>query len=279
MKIVRWSKIAHDFFHELWRDGKAEEAGISLIPSYRLTSEVSGQEDPAWKDVVFGYNKLTSKQIEKLSKEHSRNYTAGNHFVTFCCEPKKFLPYLEKRFLVSGGRLEKRRIESIDEFDDFDLIINCTGLGSKEMMKDSNLSPIRGQVARVRAPFLYEVVLHEDNDGNYVIPNTHDVILGGTHQVGDFNMNISAADSEFILSGCKRIFPGLETAEFMSEDVGLRPGRTEVRLEIEKRNEKPAVIHCYGHGGCGVTLCWGCADEILSKTVEMLKFPLITSKL
>ena len=276
---MQWSKIAHDFFHELWRKGEAEEAGISIIPTYRLTSDPMGQQDPAWKDVVFGFNKLTQKQIKKLSKEHSRNYTAGNHFVTFCCEPKKFLPYLEKRFLASGGRLEKRKIENLEEFDHFDLIINCTGFGSKEMVKDSNLSPIRGQVARVCAPFLYEVVLHEDNEGNYVIPNIYEVVLGGTHQIGDLNMNISAADSEFILSGCKRIFPSLESAEIMSEQVGLRPGRTEVCLEIEKRNEKPAVIHCYGHGGCGVTLCWGCADEILSKTIEVLNFPHVASKL
>jgi D-amino-acid oxidase len=30
-----------------------------------------------------------------------------------------------------------------------------------------------------------------------------------------------------------------------------------VRLEAEGR-----VVHCYGHGGAGVTLAWGCAVEV-----------------
>jgi D-amino-acid oxidase len=41
--------------------------------------------------------------------------------------------------------------------------------------------------------------------------------------------------------------------------VGLRPKRPAVRLE-----RVGDVIHCYGHGGAGVTLSWGCADEVVT---------------
>lgn len=144
-KIVEWSKSSHEFFHELWKNGLAEEAGITLIPIYRLTTDSEVQEDPCWHDVVFGFKKLKSNELLELSQEHGRKYRAGNHFITFCCEPTKFLPYLMKRFLNAGGRFEKRKVLSLDEFDDYSLIVNCSGLGSKEITKDTQMQSIRGQ--------------------------------------------------------------------------------------------------------------------------------------
>ena len=46
-------------------------------------------------------------------------------------------------------------------------------------------------------------------------------------------------------------------ARRLARDENVRPVRPEVRLEREGR-----VVHCYGHGGSGVTLAWGCADEV-----------------
>ena len=47
--------------------------------------------------------------------------------------------------------------------------------------------------------------------------------------------------------------------EVVGHKVGLRPARPSVRLE-----RVADVVHCYGHGGAGVTLSWGCADEVVS---------------
>ena len=50
----------------------------------------------------------------------------------------------------------------------------------------------------------------------------------------------------------------LAGARVLRHKVGLRPGRPTVRVEREGD-----VIHCYGHGGCGVTVSWGCADDVV----------------
>ena len=226
----------------------AEEAGITMIPVYRLTSDSNHPGIPCWKDVVLGFRVVGSEELSRLSVEHGRTYASGIHFVSFCCEPTKFLPYLTKRFLAAGGRIEKRKVSNLDEFNNASLIVNCSGLGSVEMTKDSKFHAIRGQVARVQAPWIYDVILHEDDEGNYIIPNTNCVILGGTHQVDDHNLKVSKADSDFIFNGCKKIFPSIQNATTIIEVVGLRPGREEVRLEAEHRQGKPTVIHNVGHG-------------------------------
>jgi D-amino-acid oxidase len=58
--------------------------------------------------------------------------------------------------------------------------------------------------------------------------------------------------------------PELAGAEVLGHRVGLRPVRPTVRLELEKLRTGHRVIHCYGHGGAGVTVSWGCAAEVLA---------------
>lgn len=51
--------------------------------------------------------------------------------------------------------------------------------------------------------------------------------------------------------------------------AGLRPSREPLRLDSERRIKslsQPSdvlVCHCYGHGGSGVTLSWGCAEDLV----------------
>lgn len=81
------------------------------------------------------------------------------------------LPYLYKRIQAAGGRIKRKRIETFEEVATFDLVINCTGLGAQVLIKDDvELRPVRGQVMRVKAPWINEVMIVDSDDGNHIIP-------------------------------------------------------------------------------------------------------------
>ena len=101
----------------------------------------------------------------------------------------------------------------------------------------------------------------------YTIPRRDITVLGGTAQRGDWTMEIRDEDEEEILEKCRSLWPELDKTKIVGRAVGLRPSRREVRLEVEHFNGKK-IIHNYGPGGAGVTLSWGCADEVLSKLAE-----------
>lgn len=88
------------------------------------------------------------------------------------------------------------------------------------------------------------------------------MVLGGTAEAGTEDMTAHPDIAEGILERCARLVPDVKNARILAHRVGLRPGRTAVRLERGTTRSGRAVIHCYGHGGAGVTLARGCAEDI-----------------
>ena len=95
------------------------------------------------------------------------------------------------------------------------------------------------------------------------MPRSNDCVLGGTADEGDWNTEPNPETAEGILRRCTALEPRLAGAEILEHRVGLRPGRPEVRLESETLADGTPCVHNYGHGGSGVTLSWGCAEEAL----------------
>jgi D-amino-acid oxidase len=97
----------------------------------------------------------------------------------------------------------------------------------------------------------------------YVHPRAHDCILGGTLDKHSWDTRVNLDTSESILRRCRDIAPALAEATVIEHVVGLRPGRPMVRLEEDTLDEPgPRILHNYGHGGAGITISWGCADEV-----------------
>jgi D-amino-acid oxidase len=136
-------------------------------------------------------------------------------------------------------------------------------LGSRLLARDTTTQPVRGQVVLVEGVDLTRWSL--DSSGpTYVVPRSRHVVVGGTEQPGDWSRTPSADTATDILQRATRLVPELAGARVVAHRVGLRPARPAVRLEAEGR-----TVHCYGQGGAGVTLSWGCAAEVVALVQEL----------
>jgi D-amino-acid oxidase len=176
-----------------------------------------------------------------------------------------YLDYLANRFRKAGGEINANvRFENLEDVDpSFELVINCAGIGARELVQDTDLEPHRGQVAIMpRIEGLSCAIVCDDEPLMYAIPRTNDCVFGGTNEVSD-NLAADPATTVQIVAECCHVL-NIDEPRVIAERVGLRPFRKSgVRLERDRLRDGRTVIHNYGHGGAGFTLSWGCAREVL----------------
>lgn len=191
-------------------------------------------------------------------------YASGLVFEAPVIETGIYLPWLIEQFRAGGGGIEVTEFESLAAcFALAPIVVNCSGLGSRELVDDPSVHAIRGQILRVARGTLEEFVLDHRVDGGstYIIPRSKDCVLGGTLEAHREDLTVDLGQSEDILRRCSALRPELAGARVLETLVGLRPGRPLVRLE-EESDPRGLLVHNYGHGGAGVTLSWGCAREV-----------------
>lgn len=197
-----------------------------------------------------------------------RTCSPFDSYDTIITEGRLYLGFICKELEALGVTITERRVDSIDEIDADSLIVDCCGLGSRELFNDTAMYGIRGHVLRVKAPWVRHHVESHGIDATrpaYIIPNSDTVVLGGTKEKSE-DRTSTAEERQEIFDRCKAIVPSLEAAEVVGHWVGLRPGREGIRLEIEELGDR-TVVHNVGHGGSGLTLAWGCAGDVV-KLVE-----------
>lgn len=169
--------------------------------------------------------------------------------------------------------MEQRKVNSLQELSNsFDIIVNCSGLGSKTLVGDPDVYSVRGQVLKVEAPWLQHFI--RDGDGKtYIYPGINSVTIGGTRQDGDWRLQVDEGDTKGILERCTRLEPSLSRGKVVSTWVGLRPSRKNPKVEREVMQlggRRVPVVHNYGHGGWGVTLAWGTGLDALGLVRQCL---------
>lgn len=251
-RVLPWSARALEVFNELAAEGYN---GVVIRDGIELWR--APVADPWWAAAVPGLRRARPEELPT-------GYADAFVFRAPVIEMPVYLAYLLARFEGAGGRLEHRKLDTIaPAFEAADVVVDCAGLGARELLGDDQLQPIRGQIIRVSNPGLDRFVLDEDHPAGvtYIVPRSADCILGGTAEHGEWDTRPSRAVAEAILERCIELEPRLQFATIIEHRVGLRPGRPAIRLEREELPGGTLLVHNYGHGGAGVTLSWGCAEE------------------
>ncbi|TVL93034.1 FAD-dependent oxidoreductase [Streptomyces sp. SAJ15] len=175
------------------------------------------------------------------------------------------LRYLRRRLEAAGGSVVVRAVDSLETAAEHaPLVVNCTGLGARELVPDPEVYPVQGQLVIVENPGVEEWFVAADGaaaETVYALPQPYGLVLGGTAREGVWETAPDPAVAEAIVARCARIHPALATARVVGHRVGLRPCRSRVRLEAEELPGGRRCVHNYGHGGAGLTVAWGCARE------------------
>ena len=256
-RVLFWGSRTFEVFEKL---SGTPESGILMREGVEIWSRPV--PDPWWAGAVPGVRRCKEDELPP-------GYLDGHALTVPIVEMPIYLAYLMDRFAAAGGSVQMRTLSSLDEAD-ARVVVNCVGLGARDLVDDVSMEPIRGQIVRVRNPGIERFVLDEENPEGvtYIVPRSGDCILGGTAEEGAWDLEPNPETAACILRRCTHLEPRLEGAEVLEHKVGLRPGRPEIRLE---REDGPIPrIHNYGHGGSGITLSWGCAEETLRLVQETL---------
>lgn len=244
-RVAGWSAAALAEFTSLAERGAD---GVVMTSGTEIFRQPVGE--PWWSVAV--------PEVHRVA-EPRPGYAEGWSFVAPVIEMPIYLPWLAGRVCELGGTVERRTVTSLDDLDG--PIVNATGLGARDLVGDASMEAVRGQVVYLEQIGLDRWWIDDSSLDSgvttYVIPRSRDIVVGGTEDHGAEDLTVDPVTAEAIVERARTLVPELAGARVIGHNIGLRPARPTVRLE-----RVGEVVHCYGHGGAGVTLSWGCADEV-----------------
>jgi D-amino-acid oxidase len=251
--VLRWSLDALTTFNELATD---PSTGVHLREGVNLQREEGKQA--WWAGGVVAARAASSDELPDGA-------VSGEVCTLPVITMPIYLDWLLRQCEESGVTFDWRSLASLDEVGHGNCpIVIAAGLRAGALVAGEQLVPVRGQIVRLANPGLTRWYIDEDNAGGctYIIPRVDDVICGGTNEPGSTEADPDPAVAESILARARRLEPLLEQAAVLADVVGFRPGRDTVRLDATEYSDR-RVVHCYGHGGAGVTTSWGAARDVV----------------
>jgi hypothetical protein len=186
-----------------------ERYGVRWLPLFRLSESGPRQTPPkesAYSEVDPLYPE--PKQLTRAENPFAVPYAHRSY--SMLIEPAIYLNALLRDFFVAGGKLEIREFADRAELMRLrePLLFNCTGLGARALFADEELIPIRGQLSFLLPQPEVEYMTVGPSD-IYMFPRHDGILLGGSHERGDWSLEVSEATRDRVLRENAALFSGM----------------------------------------------------------------------
>ena len=207
-QFERAARLAHRSFQRL----VSPDYGVRWIDNYFLSERPLGEPEhmarirdlyPEWEDLEGADHPFPTRYARRVA--------------TMFIEPPRYLRALLRDFRIGGGKVvvgqiaDRRRLAALPE----PIVVNCTGLGSRELFGDSSLVPIKGQLVVLRPQPRIDYLTvgggRFSNSGSlYMFPRTDGVLLGGTFEPRVETPDPDPAATQRILASHAALFGAME---------------------------------------------------------------------
>jgi D-amino-acid oxidase len=166
----------------------------------------------------------------------------------------RYLAYLVQRLFSAGGTLTRMALPALPPRG---IVVNCTGLAARALVPDPQVTPAARRYLR-----LGELAGGLDRwfaqDALYVVPDGRGAVLCGPAE----------SDAATLLARAAEIEPRLRGATVTSDRTWVQASRPTVHLAVQHEQDR-TLVHCYGHGAAGLSLSWGCADDVALRVIRL----------
>jgi glycine/D-amino acid oxidase-like deaminating enzyme len=176
-----------------------DEYGVRWLPLYTLSRDGPRATAPP-ESPNSEVQPLYPEAKQLAPGEHPFDVPFAHRRYSMLIEPAIYLNALTRDYLLNGGRIVIREFQSRDELTALreNLLFNCTGLGAGKLFGDTELTPIRGQLSfLLPQPEVDYMTVGPDNI--YMFPRHDGVLLGGSHERGEWSTEPDPATTERIL--------------------------------------------------------------------------------
>jgi glycine oxidase len=199
---------------------------------------------------------IDHQEIEKIEPDLAQQFNSAvfianeGHVDNF-----GLFDHTERKLRNSNLHIEEHaEVEIADVKTQFDLVIDCRGIGAKNQIINEaiHLRGVRGEVARVRAPevkLTRPIRLMHPRYPIYIAPKpNHEYVIGATEIESEDDKQPTLRSAMELLSAAYTVHKGFAEAEIISIQSGLRPTLADNEPHVFIDNNLIQVNGLYRHG-------------------------------